>query len=440
MKAILLLLAIVCSASAQVSISWIGQACFVVRSSEGAIVTDPPAASIGYRLPVLTADAVTVTHDHPDHNNVAAVTGGPTIVDGRKATARQEVTVKTIPFVLIPGFHDNTNGSQRGPNTMVRWTQGGLRFAHLGDLGQEQLTDAQKADLTNIDVLFVPAGGFFTVSPERAAQYVRELRPRVAILMHYRTALITAQTAGLPDAAAPFPNVQYRPAAVTLQKETLPETTETWVMLPASDATAVNAASFVEAAPVAPGSVVSVFGKFGGSTAAASGFPLATKLGDTEVLVDGKAAPLYYVSPGQVNAQMPSATKVGQVVTEVRVGGQSVGRAPTNVAASAPGLFGAVPGTVKRGEVLSIYGTGIGAVTPAVDDGAAAGASVGIALPNVFLMQRQLTVEYSGLAPGFAGLWQINVRVPADAPTGPDLPLWVVSGTTSNQIKVTVQQ
>src|SRR5690349_21568330 len=114
------------AASAQVTVTWIGQACFVVRSADASVVTDPPAASIGYRLPALTADAVTVTHNHPDHNNTGAVSGA-VLVDGRPVTARQEMAVKGLPFVLIPGFHDNANGSQRGPNTMIRWTQGGLK-------------------------------------------------------------------------------------------------------------------------------------------------------------------------------------------------------------------------------------------------------------------------------------------------------------------------
>jgi uncharacterized protein (TIGR03437 family) len=224
-------------------------------------------------------------------------------------------------------------------------------------------------------------------------------------------------------------------------------------MLPASDAAAVNAASFEEGAPAAPGSVVSVFGQFANSsTAAATSFPLSRKLGETEVLIDGRAAPLYFVSPDQVNAQVPAAVGPGQVLVETRVAGQSVGRAPLTIVPNAPGLFGAVNSDGKlnsasvparRGQPLYLFGTGVGAVTPAVEDGAAAGSSppvAGTVLPLAFLMGRQLPVQFSGLAPGFAGLWQINVTLPADAPTGEGLPVWVVLGQTSNIIKVTVAQ
>src|SRR5689334_8941009 len=125
----LAVIAIAVSCQAQndgLTITWIGQACFVLRSDGGTtVVTDPPAPSVGYALPTLTADAVTVSHNHTDHNNVAAVSGRFTLVDGRPATARQQMTVGGTTFVLIPGFHDNQNGTARGPNTIVRWTQSG---------------------------------------------------------------------------------------------------------------------------------------------------------------------------------------------------------------------------------------------------------------------------------------------------------------------------
>ena len=59
-------------------------------------------------------------------------------------------------------------------------------------------------------------------------------------------------------------------------------------------------------------------------------------------------------------------------------------------------------------------------------------------LPNVFLGGRQLAILYNGLAPGFAGVWQIDVAIPADVPTGPDLALSVINGIASNPISVTV--
>jgi uncharacterized protein (TIGR03437 family) len=457
-RAFLALVALCFCAAAQdpnLTITWIGQSCFVIRTDGGpTVLADPPVASVGYTLPPLTADAVTITHNHTDHNNAAGVGGKFTLIDGRPITARQELTAAGLTFTLIPGFHDNQNGAVRGPNTMIRWTQAGLKIAHLGDLGQDQLTDAQLADLRDVDILFIAAGGFFTVTPERAAAYVNELKPRIAILMHYKTALGgPAQLAALPAAAAAFSPLFYKPSTVTINRIALPASTEVWVMQPASDPVAVNSASFAPGAPVAPGSIASLFGKITGSqTTAAQSYPLPRKLGETEVLVDGKAVPLYYASPGQVNLQVPAAQAAGQALAEVRVAGQVIARAPLTVIPNAPGIFAvtnqdgrlnapAIP--AHRGQILHIFGTGAGAVTPAIDDGVAAPAqplSIGLVPPNVFLGPRQLVVQFSGLAPGTAGGWQIDVLIPGDSPTGNSLPLVVVNGATSNPIPIAVVQ
>jgi uncharacterized protein (TIGR03437 family) len=439
----------------KLTITWVGQACFILKSDTATVVTDPPVASVGYAIPSVAANAVTISHNHTDHNNAAGVGGQFTLIDGRPVTARQQVTAAGIPFIQIPGFHDNANGTARGQNTIVTWTQSGLKMAHFGDLGQEQLTAAQLADLRDLDVLFIPAGGFFTFSPERAAQYVAELRPRVAIPMHYKTAIGgPAQLAGLPAVGDVFSQalpVVYQPSMITLGRSSLPATTEVWVMEPRSDTVAVNAAGFRAGKPVAPGSLVSLFGRFTGSqTGQAQSYPLPRKIGDTEVFVDGKATPLFYTSPGQINFQLPAATAAGQYVVEVRVGGQAVTRTSATVIANAPGLFLAAntDGSVnsaanpaRRSDSLVLFGTGQGAVTPAVEDGVAAGATLSRsnATPLVFIAGKQMPVQFSGLAPGYAGLWQINVPL-AEAPTGSDLELTVVNGGTSNRLAVSVRQ
>jgi uncharacterized protein (TIGR03437 family) len=435
------------------SITWVGQSSFILKTDGGVtVVTDPPGASVGYTIPAVTADAVTVSHNHTDHNFTAGVGGQPITVDGRPVTTRQQVTAAGIAFTLIPGFHDDTNGSARGQNTITVWTQSGLKIAHFGDLGQEQLTAAQLADLQNLDILFLPAGGFFTVSPQRAAQYVTELKPRIAILMHYRTAIGgPAQLAGLPAAAAPFPGVAYKPSTAVINRATLPAATETWVMEPRSDAAVVNGASFLAGQPVAPGSIASVFGKFTASeTGAAQAYPLPRKIGQTEVFVDGKAVPLYYASAGQINFQIPSGTAVGQSPVEIRVNGQTVVRTSVSVILNAPGVFVAanLDGTVnstsnpaRRGDAVTLYGTGQGSVSPAVDDGVAAGTSLSNSAvqPTVTIAGKTMPIQFSGLAPGFAGLWQINVPLAADAPAGNGLDLLLSIGGVTVKVPVSIR-
>src|SRR5207248_2989834 len=158
-----------------------------------------------------------------------------------------------INFVMLPGFHDNVGGTLRGPNTLVRWTQGGFNFAHLGDIGQELLTDAQLADLQNVDVLMVPAGGVLTVDATQVAKIIDQVKPRVAILMHYRTAFGgPAQFATLPAVNAPFPRIKYKPSTVTLAKLGFLAEPEVWLMEPASDSFVVNPADFTRGKPVSP--------------------------------------------------------------------------------------------------------------------------------------------------------------------------------------------
>jgi uncharacterized protein (TIGR03437 family) len=455
-SAIFLFAALSFPAAAQdsnLSITWIGQSCFLIQTRGGpAVLTDPPAPSIGYALPAVSPDAVIITHNHTDHNNAAGVPGAFTLIDGRPTTARQEMAAGSLKFVLIPGFHDNMNGSLRGPNTMMRWTQAGLNIVHLGDLGQDLLTLTQLIDLVGIDILFIPAGGFFTITPEQAAAYVDLLKPRVAILMHYKTALGgPAQLAGLPASAAPFANVVYKPANVVVNRATLPASTEVWVMQPQSDAAAVSAAGFTPGAPVAPGSIVSLFGPFTGSAISSAAYPLPRKLAETEAWIDGKAAPLYYVSPGQINLQVPAAQTPGQSLVEARVNGQTLARAPLTIVPNAPGLFAvankdgrlnSAGAPARLGEILQIFGTGQGAVFPAVDDGTPAGqpSPATYGPPNVFLENRQLTVQSSALAAGVAGVWQINAVIPADAPVGSALSLVVIQGLISNRIAVAVSQ
>ena len=221
----------------------------------------------------------------------------------------------------------------------------------------------------------------------------------------------------------------------------------------AADAVAVNGASFAAGAPVAAGSLVSLFGDFAGSaTEAASALPLPRKLGETEVRMEGATVPLLFVSPQQINFQLPHAIPPGQSVVEVHLNGQRVSRGSVTVLPAAPGVFVVVNNAdgqinsasnpVRRGDVLVIFATGQGEVSPVVEDGTAAPVqplAVTPSQPTVTIGDRPGTVLFSGLTPGFVGLWQINVAIPADAPIGSAVPLVVTQGLSSNSIPVAVE-
>ena len=284
------------------------------------------------------------------------------------------------------------------------------------------------------------------------AAQVAQIAPKVAILMHYRTALGgPAQLAQQPAVAAAFGAVQYKPSSVTLSRASLPAMPEVWLMEPVADLAAVNPGGFSAGVPVGAGSVVSLFGSFSGSkTAAYSSFPLPRKLEDTDVLVDGAAAPLLFVSPGQINLQAPSKPPA-QTLVEVRVGGQRVARGVMNVLKAAPGVLLALnqdgrinsaSAAARRGQVLELYATGLGDSAPVVDDGAPGPAlppAVAVDMPSVTVGGVAATAYYAALAPGLVGVWRVDFVLPANSPTGDAVPVVLRQGLPSNAVNVAIQ-
>lgn len=252
----------------------------------------------------------------------------------------------------------------------------------------------------------------------------------------------------------------------------------------ANSSTSVNGASFTSAA-TAPGALVSSFGN--GFPAAtnlntnAQTLPLPTTLSGVSVRVNGVAAPLLFVNVGaqgagtfQVNYQLPFEVTPGSAFVEVLNNGTAVTSEFLTVRATAPGVFsftqnGAGQGAVlnqnnttndatrpeARGRVLQIFATGNGGQllnsltrqSVSLATGAAAPLPANsndplyltAATPIVTIGGVPAVVEFSGLAPGFVGLWQLNVRIPANAPTGNAVPLVVnADGRTSNQTTVAI--
>jgi len=174
-------------AAGTVTIRWFGQACFLASwATGGRVVFDPCDQSfLDYRLPAdLRADIVCVSHEHADHNNVKAVHGSPVVLRGHagvRSAQRAGVSVRSVD-----AWHDEVRGAERGANTIYLVEKEGLRLCHLGDLGQVP-TDAQVSQIGEVDVLFLPVGGHFTLDPSRLDDVVARLKPKVIIPMHYRT-------------------------------------------------------------------------------------------------------------------------------------------------------------------------------------------------------------------------------------------------------------
>jgi len=168
-------------------IQWFGQSCFKVQTKPGpngevAVIFDPfDSSKVGLSLPKLTADVVAITHDHFDHNHLAAISGDYFLINGPG-----EYEAKQTFIYGITGWHDNTQGSERGSNTMYLLESEGISLAHLGDIGQDALTDSQLEYLEGVDVLMIPVGGNYTVNAKQAIELVNQIEPRIVIPMHYK--------------------------------------------------------------------------------------------------------------------------------------------------------------------------------------------------------------------------------------------------------------
>jgi len=163
-------------------IKYLAHAAFLITSDAGVkIVTDPytPGGGIKHGEIKETADIVTVSHEHSDHNNVAAVGGNP-------KTVRGNAEVKGIKIRAIPAAHDSSGGSQRGKNSIFCFEVDGVSICHCGDLGHS-LNEEQIKAIGKVDVLMIPVGGFFTIDAKTAIKVGEQLKPKVIIPMHYKT-------------------------------------------------------------------------------------------------------------------------------------------------------------------------------------------------------------------------------------------------------------
>jgi L-ascorbate metabolism protein UlaG (beta-lactamase superfamily) len=196
-------------------LTWYGQSCFLLETSTGTrVVMDPIPANIGYTPPAdLKADVVTVSHEHGDHNNIALVAGKPKILRGltadKKGWVKIDEKVKDVSIHSIGVYHDENRGADRGLNTVFLFEVGGMRIAHLGDLGHT-LTDDQLSAIGSVDVVLVPVGGAFTVDARQATRVVDQLHPRLMVIpMHYKTDVLTIkELAGVDAFLEGKPNVR----------------------------------------------------------------------------------------------------------------------------------------------------------------------------------------------------------------------------------------
>jgi uncharacterized protein (TIGR03437 family) len=211
-----------------------------------------------------------------------------------------------------------------------------------------------------------------------------------------------------------------------------------------------NGASFQKV--YAPGMVLSVFGSnLSPVTASAPRVPLPTELGGVQATINGVTAPIYYVSAGQLNIQIPYEAPVNANVTLVVSNNGLTTSTTLPTSAAAPGIFvnanGApVPNTTSgRGQTASLYITGAGLVSPTVATGAAPAA--GTATANLPKPNQNVTltigganaqIQFIGIPVGLVGVVQVNYTVPSQAAVGSQPVIVTVGGVASSPAALTV--
>jgi len=165
-------------------ISWIGHSCFLLETEKGTkIITDPYEPGgyggvVGYSAIDVSADLITVSHQHSDHNCVRGL-------DNSQVVDRQgKVSFPGVEIEGILSYHDKELGAARGENIIFVILTEGLKIVHLGDLGTEEIALDK---LQDVDVLLIPVGGTFTLSAKEATALVDKIKPKVTIPMHFKT-------------------------------------------------------------------------------------------------------------------------------------------------------------------------------------------------------------------------------------------------------------
>lgn len=167
-------------------ITYLGHSCFKIKTPNATVVTDPYNKSVGFEMPRVSADILTVSHSHDDHNNIKAVSGtsrrdNPFVID-----AAGEYEVGGVSVFGINTYHDDVQGEKSGNNLVFSILIDDLTVVHMGDIGHT-LKQSQLSEIGTADIVICPVGGHYTIDPKLVGDLVSQLEPSIFIPMHYKT-------------------------------------------------------------------------------------------------------------------------------------------------------------------------------------------------------------------------------------------------------------
>ena len=171
-------------------ITWLGHACFRLRSDDLVVVTDPFPSAIGLRPETRVATVVTVSNSHPNHSNRLEVGGAPKVFDTPGEYEFSGIAARGVMTTLQP------DQPQRERNVAYSIVMDNVNVCHLGDI-TAPLTTRQAEELQPVDVLLAPAGGGCTLALPQILQAMQDLDPKIVIPMHYQIPGVTEPLGGL---------------------------------------------------------------------------------------------------------------------------------------------------------------------------------------------------------------------------------------------------
>lgn len=210
------------------TIEFFGHNFFQITSSRGTkIITDPVSPGF-YPTPVVTPHAVTVGREHPNHNYVEIARNKPVILRGLSNWGSEwnkiSTTVGDVLIYSVPIYQQQFGNALKGAAFV--FDLGALCIAHLGDLSHK-LTEQQVKAFGKVDIVMIPIGGTFTMPPDTAREVLGQLKPKIAIPMHYRenTYLLDLFVKG-------YPHKYLNRHVMSFSKSALPPPTQIIVFTP----------------------------------------------------------------------------------------------------------------------------------------------------------------------------------------------------------------
>jgi L-ascorbate metabolism protein UlaG (beta-lactamase superfamily) len=216
--------------SGSIEIKWFGHSFFQITTSQGTKIITDPFGAMGFPMPEVWPNVVTVGREHGNHNNVGLAKGNPLVLRGLKEGGGdwnevnlqfRDVLIYNVPVHQrgVPGYPEALKGSA------FVFEVDGLCICHSGDVS-EPFNEDQLQLIGHVDILLQTIGGVYTIGPEGAKKVVEQLRPKIVVPMHYWYQMNVLERFTDGPHPARFLNTN----SFIISKETLPFDTQIYIL------------------------------------------------------------------------------------------------------------------------------------------------------------------------------------------------------------------